>query len=166
MNTNYYKNQIKRYYGERRSNGSQVLLINHIYEGLTILTELNAERSTKDAYAVHPMFQSDLDLEANYKKLLHYEPIVTIKVLEYRSSANSWLSIDFALDTKDRIVLSPISGVNQMLIADKVQNRKDFELYHKDKHPRSEILERYFNQWLQRLGITEERYQELIKLIS
>ena len=48
-----------------------------------------------------------------------------------------------------------------MLIADKIQNRKDFELYHLGKHERSSELEQYFKNWLERLNITEEFYQEI-----
>jgi hypothetical protein len=50
-----------------------------------------------------------------------------------------------------------------MLIADKIQNRKDFELYHLGKHERSSELDSYFKNWLERLDITEEFYQETKK---
>lgn len=48
--------------------------------------------------------------------------------MEYRYTANNYLSFKPA---DDPIHLSPIAEVNQMLIADKIQNRKDFEIYHK-----------------------------------
>ena len=47
-----------------------------------------------------------------------------------------------------------------ILIADKIQNRKDFELYHLGKHERSDELDSYFKNWLERLNISEEFYQE------
>jgi hypothetical protein len=47
-----------------------------------------------------------------------------------------------------------------MLIADKVQNRKDFELYHEATHPRSKELAMYFRLWLEKLGVSEENYQQ------
>lgn len=40
-----------------------------------------------------------------------------------------------------------------MLVADKVQNYKDFSLYHADTHPRAKELERYFQNWFCRLNI-------------
>ena len=51
--------------------------------------------------------------------------------------------------------------VNTMLIADKIQNRKDFELYHEKTHERSIELKEYFSNWLERLGVTEDVYQDM-----
>ena len=48
-------------------------------------------------------------------------------------------------------------------IADKIQNRKDFELYHELTHPRSKELIQYFKNWLEKLGVSEEAYQEYKK---
>lgn len=73
--------------------------------------------------------------------------------------ANEYLSTR-SITNIDEIRLSPLKVVNDMLIADKIQNRKDFELYHEGKHPRSEELAQYFRNWLERLGISEEFYQE------
>ncbi len=55
--------------------------------------------------------------------------------------------------------ISPLPEVNQMLIADKIQNRKDFELYHQKTHPRNQELQLYFRNWLEKSGISEDRYQ-------
>jgi hypothetical protein len=52
-----------------------------------------------------------------------------------------------------------------MLIADKIQNRKDFELYHEGTHERSLELKCYFIDWLWRLGVREGEYQEFKKSI-
>jgi hypothetical protein len=55
--------------------------------------------------------------------------------------------------------LSPLEEVNKMLVADKIQNRKDFEIYHKENHPRAVELDKYFKNWLLKLSVTEEKYQ-------
>lgn len=50
-----------------------------------------------------------------------------------------------------------------MLVADKVQNRKDFKRYHEGTHDRSRELAYYFDLWLTVLQISPERYEELIE---
>ena len=47
-----------------------------------------------------------------------------------------------------------------MLIADKIQNRKDFQLYHLGTHTRSEQLDQYFKNWLEKLEVSEDFYNE------
>ena len=50
-----------------------------------------------------------------------------------------------------------------MLVADKVQNRKDFLAFHEGIHERTLELDYYFKYWLEALQITEEMYEELVK---
>jgi len=59
-----------------------------------------------------------------------------------------------------------LKEVNDMLISDKIQNRKDFEIYHLGKHERSSQLDQYFKNWLTKLDISEEQYQEFKKQMS
>ncbi len=61
----------------------------------------------------------------------------------------------------NEIRLSPIIEVNQMLMADKLQNRKDFEIYQEGIHERSSELKQYFMNWFKRLEISEEMYQNI-----
>ena len=64
--------------------------------------------------------------------------------MEYRRVANSYLSTmpieGFVGFTDDRIRL--------MLLADKLQNEKDFRLYHEGTHPRTVELREYFDNWI------------------
>jgi hypothetical protein len=92
--------------------------------------------------------------------------------MEYRARANDWLSNKvtqherggYYMNGKPSSVV--LHEVKLMLIGDKIQNRKDFELYHKGKHERSAELDLYFKEWLKFLDVTEERYQEVIEMLQ
>ena len=77
--------------------------------------------------------------------------------MEYRNIANQYLSYR-KIKSIDEISLSPLKEVNEMLIADKIQNYKDFLIYHKDTHPRAKELDEYFNNWLKKLNINDFDY--------
>lgn len=85
--------------------------------------------------------------------------------MEYRAVANAYLSHHYT-GAADKPRLSSITAVNHMLVADKVQNRKDFECYHQTYHPNSAVLAQYFNNWLRTLGVSEARYRELASVLS
>lgn len=147
---------IQDYYGNKVANRSQVPLINHIIEGMEILTMIGADDYTKDAFCIHPILQNDADFALNKDWILHLDPSmvdpsVVHFALEYRNIANQYLSFR-AIDSLDDINLSPVPEVNQMLIADKVQNYKDFLIYHQATHPRSRELTHYFCNWLKKLN--------------
>jgi hypothetical protein len=138
---------------EYKGNGaarSSVPFIYHIDEGGAILEKLGASNIVKDAYYLHPLLQSDTDFVNN--KSMDFEGVSTESIIlacEYRRVANSYLSYmepeDFVGFTCDEI--------KQMLIADKIQNYKDFREYHYGTHPRSEELQSYFMNWFNILGI-------------
>ncbi len=157
---------IKKYYGDDTTSRSGVKLINHINEGLVILDKIGASDIAKRAYCLHPIIQSDACLSENYDfDFRGIAPKVLIAVTEYRSVANEYLS-HRKIHTIDDIRLSPLKDVNDMLIADKIQNRKDFELYHKETHTRSAELGEYFKNWLQKLKIDEAFYQETVRMLK
>lgn len=136
---------IKSYYKDKTAKRSGVPLMNHIDEGIEILKSISADDVTIDAYCLHPILQSDEAFNSNYE--MDFSGISTsslILAIEYRRVANSYLSKDkiesFVGFTNDRI--------KQMLYADKVQNEKDFKLYHEGTHERSGELRQYFDNWL------------------
>lgn len=152
---NYCQRMIEIYYGDRVAERSQVPLINHINEGVKILEELGCDTNTIDAFRIHPLVQSDEALKGFMKtNWALIEPKTVLLAMEYRQWANTWLSDKVYKD--DRAVptynTSPNSGplkeVAYLLWADKLQNYKDFLLYHKDTHPRSLELTLYFETWL------------------
>ncbi len=160
---------IEEVYGDQKSKRSKVYLMNHIDEGLTILNQIGASTESKKAYCLHPIFQDDESFKSISKdKINLIDPNVIINAVEYRSVANAYLSNQIINSIND-IKLSPIKDVNDMLIADKVQNYKDFEVYHKDtiyesRHPRSAELDKYFKNWLEKLNLTQ-KYQSWSNLL-
>jgi hypothetical protein len=155
---------IARHYGDKCAKRSQVPLINHINEGLIILNAIGASDAAKRAFCLHPMFQADDDLDENFHMASFIEPHVLLLTMEYRNIANSYLSDK--IDTDQPLKLSPLNEVNDMLIADKVQNLKDFATYHYNKHPRSNELDRYFTKWLEALDVSYKQYESLCKRID
>lgn len=150
---------IKNYYGDKRAQRSQVLLMNHIDEGLYILKKIGASIEAQKAFCLHPLYQNDIDLKENFapSSVNLFSPVALIYVMEYRSVANEYLSAR-KVNSINEIRLSPLLEVNLMLVADKMQNYKDFTLFHSKTHKNSKDLEIYFNNWFKRLHISEKEY--------
>lgn len=151
-------NLIKEHLGDKRAVRSGVPYMNHIDEGLRIADELHYPQIVKDAYCLHPMIQPDSGLPMFFDVCMETHPVATAYALEYRNVANRHLAT-----SKGPIVLSPLSIVNKMLVLDKIQNRKDFELYN-SKHPRARLLADYFKRWFVALDIDEATYHRMVRL--
>ncbi len=147
---------VSAFYDGKVAKRSGLPYINHINEGVRVLNLIGASKNAIRAFCLHPLAQSDNDLRTfNPDTAANF--VVVMNVMEYRSKANAYLS-----SHRPRLpVLSPLKDVNDMLIADKVQNYKDFELYFGNTHQRAEELHRYFKGWLAALGIQEEQYEQL-----
>lgn len=156
---------ISDFYGGEIATRSGVQLMNHIDEGLYILYKIGASDIAKRAYCLHPIVQDDESLKNNKHLLNNVDSDVVIASIEYRSIANEYLS-KRNINSLDEIRLSPLKDINDMLIADKIQNRKDFELYHLGKHERSSQLDQYFKNWLTKLDVSENDYQEFKNNLS
>ena len=170
MKTDPHYLAIREFYSDRCSERSGVPYINHIDEGLAILDAIGASIDAKRAYCLHPVVQSDSDFEVAFepKSVLNRFDIdrhALALAVEYRSVANAYLSSRVIQSTSE-IRLSPLADVNDMLIADKIQNRKDFLIHHAETHPRAQQLSQYFDHWLKRLGISSARCDELSCLIA
>jgi len=154
---------IEREYGARTAKRSGVLLMRHIDEGLAVLQRIGAPEAAMRAFCLHPLLQEDAAHAANLPRVTALtEPHVLALALEYRRVANGTLSTRPIGSAAD-IPLSELPEVNEMLVADKVQNRKDFLIHHRRSHPRGDVLDRYFRLWLERLGVTEARFAELFE---
>lgn len=157
---------IEHFYGDKKAARSGVPLINHIDEGITVLLELGSCHHTRAAYCIHPMLQDDGNI-ANLPRKLTSCVLSTktlILAMEYRSVANGYLLThhrdpNCSIGRPEDINLGPLPEVREMLIADKVQNLKDFETYHSSTHEARDALESYFGWWMDRLEIDESIYQ-------
>lgn len=157
---------INNYYGDRKALRSGRKLIEHIREGCEVLCMLDTGPLSKLAFCLHPLVQVDRALLEFFRDPGHswgvVDPKALILAMEYRARANAWLSHM----PKPDYPKSPLVEVNQMLIADKVQNLRDFLHFHKASHPRSAELEAYFLAWLRELGVHGtglERYLDLLQ---
>jgi hypothetical protein len=158
---------ISAHYGERVAKRSSVPLMNHINEGLVVLDCINATDYAKRAFCLHPLLQADEDLKAKFYIVANAcDPNVIMLAMEYRNIANAFLSDKMDAPYEIPVKLSPLWEVNDMLVADKVQNRKDFITYHKGTHERSGQLDLYFIKWLEALDISESVYEHLCTKID
>lgn len=150
-------------YGARTAQRSGVPLMHHIDEGLAVLQRIDAPEAAQLAFCLHPLLQEASAYSANLERVRALtSPAVLALALEYRRVANAALS-HRELASSSEIELSPHPEVNQLLVADKVQNRKDFLLHHRGHHPRSDALDLYFRRWLERLEVSEARFAELFE---
>ena len=157
---------IAEFYAGKKALRSGVPYMQHIDEGIAALVAIGADDITIEAYCAHPLVQADEDLMTNSGLVAtRLSPVTLMMVLEYRNVANRGLSC-YQTDDPAQIYLGPAPGVRKMLIADKVQNRKDFLRYHYGKHEKSAELDRYFRNWLRALNVTEADYDKLCKCMA
>jgi len=159
--------QVLDYYKDTQASRSRVWLMRHIDEGLAVLLYHGGQRMVLGpvgrAYSLHPLVQRAEELLVFWESI-RTTPEVMALAMEYRWVANAALAHDVArIPNPSAIELSILVGVNHMLVADKVQNCKDFERYHLGSHPRSEGLARYFKLWKGRLQIFDETYQTWVQ---
>lgn len=152
---------IEDYYGNRTAKRSGVWLMNHIDEGLAVLAEINAPKEAYSAFCLHPLVQNDVDLASNEHLIEKYPHLNWQGAFEYRQTANAYLA-HRDISSIDDIELSGNDAVNYALIADKVQNYKDFMLYHYGKHDNSDRLFDYFHNWFDKLGISNKLLIDLL----
>jgi hypothetical protein len=167
--------EIEDFYGDRVAKRSGVPLMNHITEGTKLLEYLGATKETIRAYRLHPIYQNDSDLFQNYLDLVYERTVVSVYIMEYRNIANASLSNNVFRDHSQDwsplrfqvpIKLSPIDEVNDMLIADKCQNYKDFLKYHYGTHLRSDELDFYFTMWLKALRVSDSAFNTYREVMS
>uniref|UniRef100_A0AAU6W1B1 Uncharacterized protein n=1 Tax=Pseudomonas phage Nican01 TaxID=3138540 RepID=A0AAU6W1B1_9CAUD len=153
---------IELFYKDKTAKRSGVRLMNHIDEGIQMMYEMRASGIAISAFCLHPIAQSGnkgfhILLTAARKQKIRHEAIHLAQ--QYAYAANSFLCKPSTDHFTHKDLCREVGPLNQdlihMLVADKIQNEKDFELYHKGSHPRSEQLAHYFNLWLEYLEYCE-----------
>lgn len=152
---------VSAFYGDRVTRRSMVPLMHHIDEGIALLATMDAKDTAMRAFCLHPLLQDDRGLVASFARLTELTDSVQVitLALEFRRVANLCPHAR-VIKSAEEIELSPLREVNQMLAADKIQNRKDFVIHHRGTHPRTAELDRYFQLWLQRLGVSDQEFSE------
>jgi hypothetical protein len=152
---------VSHFYGDRVARRTMVPLMHHIDEGIALLATMDAKDTAVRAFCLHPLLQDDRGLVSAYQRLTELTDSVHVIMLamEYRRVANL-CTHHRVIHSPDEIELSPLREVNQMLAADKIQNRKDFVIHHRGTHPRTAELDRYFQLWLVRLGISDQEFAD------
>jgi hypothetical protein len=141
---------IYEFYRGQRAQRSGLPLINHIKEGVDLLHNWNRPEIEVRAFCLHPLVQNNLFLAD--PKLFESYPLA----VEYAQKANAYLYKpendlwDDPSSVSHRLGDMSI-GCAWMLLADKVQNQKDFRIHHWFSHPRRHQLEHYFNLWIETL---------------
>lgn len=168
MNSQCYL-AISNHYGDRVAKRTQVPLMNHINEGLEILRFMGSDFSAMEAYCLHPLVQDKTDLKVaiDHNTLDQYDikSSLILIAMEYRQVANYYLSSDVC-DNAKNATPSYFDVVNDMLIADKIQNYKDFMKHHFESHPNYLRLYTYFHQWFQALDLDKQYVDEMVEIIS
>jgi hypothetical protein len=165
---------IEEFYGDECAERSGIPKINHIREGLIILEDIYPIEAdpvfaaVHAAWCIHPIVQSNSDFMAELKQgdLIKSDPAAIMLAVEYRNLANAYLSKDPA-PRLEGLSLQIKSGlVWGMLVADKVQNYKDFRAQPKGTYENESRLREYFMDWIcDILGLSMmqlQRYNGLI----
>ena len=152
----------KEYLSSKFTSRTGLCYFNHVVEGCEILRRYGADIVVQQAFCLHPLTQSDADLTQCVQHFRSCDPYAVALVMEYRWIANQYTLHN--LNSKNWVIThSPLAEVDTMLVADKVQNRKDFlKHFTPSNHPKYDDLVYYFDYWLCELNITEQHYQKLI----
>jgi hypothetical protein len=147
---------ISKFYGGRRAERSQELLMKHIDDGLDIMIRLDASLDALKAFCIHPLFQGDAELASHASIVSSFSAEVMMLVMEYRRAANAYLCKPHtdAWEITDLAIYVgwTLPEVRKMLLADKLQNQADFLKHHADTHQRKAELKRYFELWIKYLN--------------
>lgn len=156
---------IRDFYTRQAARRTGLPYLKHIDEGLAVLNRIQAPEIAMRGYCLHPIFQSTqtfaqlIEHPRDNRAVLNCHGAAIALATEYRWVANGYL-LKHHMAGKP-LELSPITAVNQMLIADKLQNHADFMAHHYGTHARSTELQDYFRTWHRALGVDPADFTDL-----
>lgn len=154
---------ISEFWDDKVAKRSGVHYMNHVDEGLRVLVDRGASERAMRIFALHGLLQQCYRDDTVFTPdLSRVAPDVLIGTMEYRAVANAHLSFH----PPETLRLSEDGDVNEALVADKIQNFKDFLRYHSLRHDRTVELGEYFAYWLRKLGLDIEEQWRLQKPLS
>lgn len=153
---------VQHLYGDRRALRSGRFLMAHIDEGLFLLATRGAAPEVCQAFCLHPLVQGDEELAASLSTLAGLPAVPVALAMEYRHRANAHLPHHRPATPNP----GPLPEIVEMLVADKIQNRKDFEVSLRGHIPNTLRLDAYFQEWFAALGISEDVYAEQVRELS
>lgn len=160
--------EVLKFYGDKKAERSGLPYMQHIDEGLYILSKLGGSEAALRAFCLHPLIQGQDDFQDSVNKgvldrafkLGRKETAEAVALaIEYRYIANAYTS-RMPSSSSVQIVRSPLEQVNLMLKADKIQNYKDALLNVVPKYPEEATrLFTYFEAYMEWFEIPAEEFQ-------
>lgn len=163
---------VQKFYGDTKGHRSGQYYMNHIDEGLFIIRELCKNHPHVDlvleaerAFCLHPLMQDDAHFVA-CKPASRWSNRALMLTVEYRNIANSYLPKDTYTKTAPKEIVS--EEVKIMLVADKIQNCKDYNLYVRESESATKVaqLDDYFEQWFDVLSVDRKLYEAITDTIQ
>jgi hypothetical protein len=171
----FYKLIQQKYQG-KIAKRSGLGYMSHIQEGIFIIQLLYGDdQNLVEAYCLHPIFQNDRLLSQllveNSSELSLILPQTIVFCMEYRNIANSY-TIKNKIKNPESIKIGSLEMIHKMLVADKIQNKKDFMKYMYLKHERPSYVKasehglQYFDSWLDRLSVSKKTYTDITEKVE
>lgn len=151
---------IQYYYGNRTTKRHKIPLMCHINQGLQIMKAFAACELSQRAFCIHPMVQ-DESVKGLFKDYLIRDAGGAVYEIaeNYSRVANAYLARteheNGVPDSAALQIMLQDKRIKDMLIADKIQNYSSFLQHHLSTHEHAGLLVRYFEWWLEQLGIDE-----------
>jgi hypothetical protein len=152
---------IENYYGSAKAKRSGIPYINHIDEGCGILYLLNASSAAKEAFMLHPIYQAGDNTGNTSINMLSINMAKDYALIANKCLRHNYKDVHYTVLEE----YLECESIKHMLIADKIQNYKDFKNHIKKYEERRDI-EEYFLWWFDTLGVSHKFLNKAIDYIS